>query len=117
MLPSIDQFPRQLHQKSPFPTLQLSLRGRLFSRADYQQLVLSAFPVVTRRLRLLPPAHVKPGPFWSGKQVISTVILNCLPEHLDGESFLIPDACRRIYSNRALLCDSVSVRSFVRDTR
>lgn len=61
--------------------------------------MLSGFPRITKRLKLLPPAHIKPGPFWTGKQVrlclsqqiqrltraltlkiISTVILNCLPD-------------------------------------
>jgi hypothetical protein len=57
----------------------LSIRDRFFTRADYDHLVLNAFPETQGRLRTLTPALMWPKPMWTGKQVISTVILNILP--------------------------------------
>lgn len=43
------------------------------------QLVFSALSNVQGNIELLPPAIIKPMPLWSGKQVISTVIMNITP--------------------------------------
>ncbi|KAG5891414.1 hypothetical protein JTB14_031480 [Gonioctena quinquepunctata] len=60
--------------------VRLSLRGRFFNRNDYQQLVYQALSFKTGEITLLPPAIVKPCYLWSGKQVISTVIINVIPQ-------------------------------------
>lgn len=57
----------------------LSIKDQFFTRDDYQHLVLNAFPEMTKKLRTLPPTILKPQVLWTGKQVISTVILNVLP--------------------------------------
>ena len=32
------------------------------------------------RVKTVPPAIVKPRPLWSGKQIITTILLNIIPE-------------------------------------
>ncbi|XP_001602617.2 DNA-directed RNA polymerase I subunit RPA1 [Nasonia vitripennis] len=59
--------------------VRLSLRGKFFEKEDYMQLVFSALSVIQGNLILLPPAIIKPIPMWSGKQVISTIIINIIP--------------------------------------
>ncbi|XP_019629041.1 PREDICTED: DNA-directed RNA polymerase I subunit RPA1-like isoform X3 [Branchiostoma belcheri] len=58
----------------------MTLRGRFFPREEYQQLVFSALTDKQGHVRLLPPSIVKPHRLWSGKQVVSTVLLNIIPE-------------------------------------
>lgn len=80
--------------------VRLSLRGRFFGRfvlpkkklvssqsrkyvpfrTDYHQLVYQALPHKTDKIVLLPPAIIKPMPLWSGKQILSTVIINIIPK-------------------------------------
>ncbi|XP_046400249.1 DNA-directed RNA polymerase I subunit RPA1 isoform X2 [Ischnura elegans] len=59
--------------------VKLSLRGKFFNRSSYQHLVFQALNMKGGYIRLLPPAIWKPVPMWSGKQVISTVIINTIP--------------------------------------
>ena len=59
--------------------VRLTLRGTFFEREVYMQLVYSALSVVQGRIILLPPAIIKPVLMWSGKQVISTIIINIIP--------------------------------------
>lgn len=60
--------------------VRLSLRGRFFNKQDYQQLVYQALSFKTGNIQLLPPTIIKPCLLWSGKQIISTVIINIVPE-------------------------------------
>lgn len=48
-------------------------------RDDYQQLVFQALSFKMSNIKLLPPTILKPRPLWSGKQVLSTVIINVIP--------------------------------------
>lgn len=59
--------------------VKLTLRGTFFTKQDYMQLVFAALSVVQGNLKLLPPAIIKPVPMWSGKQVLSTIIINIIP--------------------------------------
>ncbi|KAJ8970269.1 hypothetical protein NQ317_017164 [Molorchus minor] len=59
--------------------VRLSLRGRFFNKVDYQQLVFQALGDKTSQIVLLPPAIMKPKRLWSGKQILSTVIINIIP--------------------------------------
>ncbi|VDK70223.1 unnamed protein product [Litomosoides sigmodontis] len=59
----------------------LTVRGRFFNKEDFMHLVLSAFAETTQRLIIPPPAMLKPQVLWSGKQIISTVLRNCIPVH------------------------------------
>ncbi|KAF5293076.1 hypothetical protein FQR65_LT11068 [Abscondita terminalis] len=60
--------------------VRLSMRGRFFSKYDYQQMVYQAVSFKTSNILLLPPALIKPYRLWSGKQVLSTIILNVIPQ-------------------------------------
>ena len=59
--------------------VRLSMRSTLLERAEYQQLVASGLGDLRRRVTLLPPAILKPRQMWTGKQVISTLLINLTP--------------------------------------
>ena len=52
-------------------------------RSDYMQLVFSALPRFRGYFKTLPPCIWKPEMLWSGKQVVSTVLLNIIPQEQD----------------------------------
>ncbi|KAK6036600.1 RNA polymerase Rpb1, domain 3 [Cooperia oncophora] len=58
----------------------LTIRGRFLTKEDFMQLVLSAFAEHTKRIEIPPPAMIKPRQMWSGKQVISCIVKNCIPK-------------------------------------
>ncbi|CAD6991779.1 unnamed protein product [Ceratitis capitata] len=60
--------------------VKLSIRGRFFNREDYQQLVYQGLSHLRHKIKLLPPTILKPTVLWSGKQVLSTIIINLIPE-------------------------------------
>ncbi|XP_064625511.1 DNA-directed RNA polymerase I subunit RPA1-like [Lineus longissimus] len=69
----------------------LTMRGRFFGKHDYQQLVYSTLTHSQHPVKTLRPALIKPSALWSGKQVISTVLLNLIPDgkpaiNLDGKA-------------------------------
>ena len=59
----------------------LTMRGRMVNVHTYHQLVYSALPEFNQRFILLPPCQIKPKMLWSGKQVISTVLRNVIPNN------------------------------------
>ncbi|XP_011861692.1 PREDICTED: DNA-directed RNA polymerase I subunit RPA1 [Vollenhovia emeryi] len=61
--------------------VRLTTRGKFFSKAHYTQLVYTALSTKQESIILLPPAIVKPKVLWSGKQVLSTVIINIISPH------------------------------------
>lgn len=60
--------------------VKMSLRGTFFTKSDYQQLVFQALPNHRGPIKLLPPTILKPMVLWSGKQVLSTIIINTIPK-------------------------------------
>ncbi|KAH8305928.1 hypothetical protein KR018_004137 [Drosophila ironensis] len=60
--------------------VKLSIRGRFFNREDYQQLVFQGLSHLKKNIKLMRPAIIKPTRLWSGKQVLSTIIINLIPE-------------------------------------
>jgi DNA-directed RNA polymerase I subunit RPA1 len=60
--------------------VKISMRGRFFSKDDYQQLVYQALSNKLGNIKLLPPTIIKPFQLWSGKQIFSTIIINIIPE-------------------------------------
>lgn len=64
--------------------VKLSIRGRFFNREDYQQLVYQGLSHIQGNIKLLPPTILKPIMLWSGKQVLSTIIINLIPEGYAG---------------------------------
>lgn len=73
--------------------VKLSLRGRFFNQADYQQFVFQALSHKTGKIKLLPPSILKPQILWSGKQILSTVIINTIP---DGQELINLTASAKI---------------------
>ncbi|XP_033736783.1 DNA-directed RNA polymerase I subunit RPA1-like [Pecten maximus] len=59
--------------------VNLTLRGRFFTRQEYCQLVFSALVDKKGPVKTIPPSIIKPCKLWSGKQVLSTIILNTIP--------------------------------------
>ncbi|XP_014216995.1 DNA-directed RNA polymerase I subunit RPA1 [Copidosoma floridanum] len=59
--------------------VKLSLRGNFFVQEDYHHFVYSALAMLPGNIILLPPAIIKPLPMWSGKQIISTIVINIIP--------------------------------------
>lgn len=69
--------------------LWLTNKDTMFDREGYQQLVYGAVRPETgqfasERVLLVPPAIVKPVPRWTGKQVITTILLNVKPSGRPG---------------------------------
>lgn len=58
----------------------LTRRDQFYDKERYHQLVFCAIQFMDKNIELEPPAIVKPEPLWTGKQVITTVIRNCIPE-------------------------------------
>ena len=58
----------------------MTVRGRFFTRQEYMQHVYSALVDFPGKIRTLPPTILKPEQLWSGKQIISTLILNLVPK-------------------------------------
>lgn len=54
-------------------------RDAFFTRDVYQQFVYAAIGDQYGRIKTLPPAIVKPQQLWTGKQIISTILL-CLTQ-------------------------------------
>ncbi|XP_032689427.1 DNA-directed RNA polymerase I subunit RPA1 isoform X2 [Odontomachus brunneus] len=59
--------------------VRLTTKGRFFSKADYTYLIYTALSMKRDNIILLPPAIIKPKSQWSGKQILSTVIINIIP--------------------------------------
>ena len=58
----------------------ITMRGQFFTKGDYQELLYGALSFLDKPLRLVPPAIQKPVKLWSGKQIITTIIKNLVPE-------------------------------------
>ena len=61
----------------PPPTL---IAHPIHCRLDYMHLVFSALPQYHGSFRTLPPCILKPERLWSGKQIVSTLLLNVVPQ-------------------------------------
>ncbi|XP_046828533.1 DNA-directed RNA polymerase I subunit RPA1 isoform X2 [Vespa crabro] len=59
--------------------VRLTMRGKFFCRTDYMQLLYCALVGHKGDLKLLPPTILKPFPLWSGKQIISSILINITP--------------------------------------
>ncbi|XP_008065778.1 DNA-directed RNA polymerase I subunit RPA1 [Carlito syrichta] len=60
--------------------VSMTTRGCFFTREQYMELVYRGLTDKTGRVKLLPPAILKPFPLWTGKQVVSTLLINLIPE-------------------------------------
>ncbi|KAK7895603.1 hypothetical protein WMY93_020928 [Mugilogobius chulae] len=59
---------------------RMTIRGCFFTRDQYTELVYRGLTDKQGRVKLLPPAILKPHPLWTGKQVVSTLLLNVIPK-------------------------------------
>ncbi|KAM5228128.1 DNA-directed RNA polymerase I subunit RPA1 isoform 2-T2 [Ctenodactylus gundi] len=58
----------------------MTIRGCFFTREQYMELVYRGLTDKVGRVKLSPPAILKPFPLWTGKQVVSTLLINIIPE-------------------------------------
>lgn len=58
----------------------MTIRGCFFTRDQYMELVYRGLTDKTGRVKTLPPAIMKPCKLWSGKQVVSTLLINVIPD-------------------------------------
>ncbi|XP_061901289.1 DNA-directed RNA polymerase I subunit RPA1 [Entelurus aequoreus] len=59
---------------------RMTIRGCFFTRDQYTELVYRGLTDKAGRVQLLAPAILKPQKLWTGKQVVSTLLLNVIPE-------------------------------------
>uniref|UniRef100_A0AAQ4QXE3 DNA-directed RNA polymerase subunit n=1 Tax=Gasterosteus aculeatus aculeatus TaxID=481459 RepID=A0AAQ4QXE3_GASAC len=59
---------------------RMTIRGCFFTRVQYIELVYRGLTDKPGRVELLPPAILKPQQLWTGKQVVSTLLLNVIPQ-------------------------------------
>ena len=67
----------------------LTNKDSFFTREQYQQYIYGCIRpedghTTHAKILTLPPAVIKPVPLWTGKQIISTVLLNLTPEGMPG---------------------------------
>uniref|UniRef100_A0A8C4FG15 DNA-directed RNA polymerase subunit n=1 Tax=Dicentrarchus labrax TaxID=13489 RepID=A0A8C4FG15_DICLA len=60
---------------------RMTIRGCFFTRFQYIELVYRGLTDKPGRVKLLPPAILKPQQLWTGKQVVSTLLLNVIPKN------------------------------------
>uniref|UniRef100_K7FQF4 DNA-directed RNA polymerase n=1 Tax=Pelodiscus sinensis TaxID=13735 RepID=K7FQF4_PELSI len=59
----------------------MTIRGCFFTREQYMELIYRGLTDKKGRVKILPPAIMKPQRLWTGKQVVSTLLLNVIPEN------------------------------------
>lgn len=62
-----------------------STRGVFFDETDYNELLFSSLSFLNRKIITLPPTILKPRKLWSGKQLVTSLIINVIPR---GQPFL-----------------------------
>ena len=80
---------RGLIQDHVIAGVWMTCKDTLYTREEYQQMIYGALRPEDDysgggRVLTLPPAMYKPQPRWTGKQVISTVLLNIKPTKAQG---------------------------------
>ncbi|KAM6201574.1 LOW QUALITY PROTEIN: DNA-directed RNA polymerase I subunit RPA1 [Rhynchocyon petersi] len=58
----------------------MTTRGCFFTREQYMELVYRGLTDKVGHVTTLPPAILKPLPLWTGKQVVSTLLINVIPK-------------------------------------
>lgn len=60
-------------------SVRMTIRGRFFTRREYMYFVYQGLSSIDREIKTVPPAIIKPVMLWSGKQIITTLIINLTP--------------------------------------
>ncbi|XP_060138282.1 DNA-directed RNA polymerase I subunit RPA1 [Zootoca vivipara] len=95
----------------------MTTRGCFFTREQYVELVYQGLVDKKGMVKLLPPAIIKPLHLWTGKQVVSTLLINVIPEDhiplnllgkakIDGKAWMTGSASRMHGSGLAFMCES-----------
>ncbi|XP_049712712.1 DNA-directed RNA polymerase I subunit RPA1 [Elephas maximus indicus] len=58
----------------------MTIRGCFFTREEYMELVYRGLTDKVGRVKIFPPAILKPFCLWTGKQVVSTLLINIIPK-------------------------------------
>ncbi|EMP32181.1 DNA-directed RNA polymerase I subunit RPA1 [Chelonia mydas] len=59
----------------------MTIRGCFFTREQYMELIYRGLTDKKGRVKILAPAIMKPQRLWTGKQVVSTLLINVIPEN------------------------------------
>ncbi|XP_061446852.1 DNA-directed RNA polymerase I subunit RPA1 [Rhineura floridana] len=101
----------------------MTTRGCFFTREQYVELVYQGLVDKKGKVKLLPPAIMKPQRLWTGKQVFSTLLMNVIPEDhiplnlfgkakIGGKAWMTGSPCRMYGSDLDFMCESqVIIRS------
>ncbi|NWS67386.1 RPA1 polymerase, partial [Crotophaga sulcirostris] len=93
--------------------VSMTIRGCFFTREQYMELVYRGLTDKKGRIKILPPAIMKPQRLWTGKQVVvSTLLINIVPENhvplnLTGKAKIGGRAWVKGPANRILNLDSM----------
>ncbi|NWR71499.1 RPA1 polymerase, partial [Centropus unirufus] len=93
--------------------VSMTIRGCFFTREQYMELVYRGLTDKNGRIKILPPAIMKPQQLWTGKQVVvSTLLINVIPENhvplnLTGKAKIGARAWVKGPANRCLNLDSM----------
>ncbi|XP_075565005.1 DNA-directed RNA polymerase I subunit RPA1 [Pelecanus crispus] len=92
--------------------VSMTIRGCFFTREQYMELVYRGLTDKKGRIKILPPAIMKPQRLWTGKQVVSTLLINIIPENhiplnLTGKAKIGGRAWVKGPANRCLNLDSM----------
>ncbi|RMC14451.1 hypothetical protein DUI87_09547 [Hirundo rustica rustica] len=61
--------------------VSMTIRGCFFTREQYMELVYRGLTDKKGRIKVFPPAIMKPQRLWTGKQVVSTLLINIIPDN------------------------------------
>ncbi|KAF1745324.1 LOW QUALITY PROTEIN: hypothetical protein MXB_5277 [Myxobolus squamalis] len=61
----------------------MTVRDRFITKQQYQKIIYSSLVETDHLILCLPPAIQKPELLWTGKQIISTLLINCTPHLKD----------------------------------
>ncbi|NXL86536.1 RPA1 polymerase, partial [Alectura lathami] len=61
--------------------VSMTTRGCFFTREQYMELVYRGLTDKKGRIKIFPPAIMRPQRLWTGKQVVSTLLINIIPEN------------------------------------
>ncbi|NXJ01209.1 RPA1 polymerase, partial [Psophia crepitans] len=92
--------------------VSMTIRGCFFTREQYMELVYRGLTDKKGRIKIFPPAIMKPQRLWTGKQVVSTLLINITPEkhvplNLTGKAKIGGRAWVKGPANRHLNLDSM----------
>ncbi|XP_054680311.1 DNA-directed RNA polymerase I subunit RPA1 isoform X3 [Grus americana] len=92
--------------------VSMTIRGCFFTREQYMELVYRGLTDKKGRIKIFPPAIMKPQRLWTGKQVVSTLLINIIPEkhvplNLTGKAKIGGRAWVKGPANRHLSLDSM----------